>query len=97
MKNKFPAVLLVLHLLLFTTAAVTALLISNGKDDLAAVFIVPVLILIAVSIIIFLIFTRNTIRHVSNMNAHLESSAAEFMNTLPAAVAVIDEQRRFVW
>ena len=97
MKNKFPAVLLVLHLLLFTTAAVTALLISNGKDDLAAVFIVPVLILIAVSIIIFLIFTRNTIRHVSKMNAHLESSAAEFMNTLPAPVAVIDEQRRFVW
>lgn len=97
MKNKFPAVLLVLHLLLFTTAAVTALLICNGKDELAAVFIVPVMILIAVSIIIFLLFTRNTIRHVSKMNAHLESSAAEFMNTLPAPVAVIDEQRRFVW
>ena len=96
-KNKFPAVLLVLHLLLFSTAAVTALLISSGKNDLAIFFIIPVMVLIAVSIIIFLIFTRNTIRHVSKMNAHLESSAAEFMNTLPAPVAVIDEQRRFVW
>lgn len=31
------------------------------------------------------------------MNSHLESSAAEYMNSLPAPVAVIDNQRQFVW
>ena len=36
-------------------------------------------------------------RHISKMNKHLESSAAEFMNSLPAPVAVIDEHRQFVW
>lgn len=31
------------------------------------------------------------------MNSHLESSAAEYMNSLPAPVAVIDNHRQFVW
>ncbi|MBR4628119.1 MAG: DHH family phosphoesterase [Ruminococcus sp.] len=97
MKNRFPAVLLVLHLLLLADAAVTALLIENDKNGPAMITIAAALLLTAVSIVIFLLFTRNTIRHVSKMNSHLESSAAEFMNSLPAPVAVIDEQRRFVW
>lgn len=31
------------------------------------------------------------------MNRNLESAAAEYMNSLPAPVAVIDESRQFVW
>ncbi|NLT08978.1 MAG: RNA/single-stranded DNA exonuclease, partial [Ruminococcus sp.] len=31
------------------------------------------------------------------MNTHLENSAAEYMNSLPAPVAVIDSSRQFVW
>ena len=31
------------------------------------------------------------------MKKHLENSAAEYMNTLPAPVAVIDENKNFVW
>jgi len=31
------------------------------------------------------------------MNTHLENSAAEYMNSLPAPVAVIDSNRQFVW
>ena len=36
-------------------------------------------------------------RRISKMNQHLESSAAEFMNSLPAPVAVIDDNKQFVW
>lgn len=31
------------------------------------------------------------------MNSHLENSAAEYMNSLPAPIAVIDGNRQFVW
>lgn len=97
MKNRFPAVLLVLHLLLLADAAAIALLVNNDSNGLAMAFIAPAFVIIAVSIVIFIIYSRNTIRHVSKMNSHLESSAAEFMNSLPAPVAVIDDHKQFVW
>ena len=54
-------------------------------------------VLILVLIVLAFVYGRNAIKHVSKMNAHLENSAAEFMESLPAPVAVIDSQRRLVW
>jgi len=96
-KKKFPALLLILHLLLLADVSVTAVLINHKGDELGLICIAPAFVLIAVSIIVFLIYSRNSMRHISKMNSHLESSAAEFINSLPAPVAVIDNHRQFVW
>lgn len=97
MKNKFPALLLVLHLLLLADVAVTAITINNSGSKTALICLVPAFVLIVSSIVLFIVYSSNSIRHISKMNSHLEGSAAQFMNSLPAPVAVIDERRRFVW
>ncbi len=96
MKNKFPALLLVLHLLLLADLAGTALLLNRDSRK-EQYCLLPAFALIAACIIIFLIYSRNSMRHISRMNSHLESSAAEYMNSLPAPVAVIDSKKQFVW
>ncbi|MBE6865181.1 MAG: RNA/single-stranded DNA exonuclease [Ruminococcus flavefaciens] len=97
MKNKFPALLLILHLLLLADIAVTAIIVNSTNDKTGLISLVPAFILIAASIVMFIVYSSNSIRHISKMNSHLESSAAQFMNSLPAPVAVIDEHRLFVW
>lgn len=96
MKNKFPTLLLVLQLLLLADLAAAVVLTSQNKK-LGHALIISALVLFIIYIIFFLIYSRNSIRHISKMNSHLESSAAEYMNSLPAPVAVIDNQRQFVW
>lgn len=97
MKNKFPAVLLILHLLLFADVAGVALLMSRNNDNTGLMCIMPTFVLIAACIIIFLIYSGSSLRHISKMNSHLESSAAEYMFSLPAPVAVIDNNKQIVW
>ncbi len=96
MKNKFPTLLLVLQLLLLADLAAAVVLTSQNKK-LGHALIISALVLFIIYIIFFLIYSRNSIRHISKMNSHLESSAAEYMNSLPAPVAVIDNQKQFVW
>ena len=97
MKNKFPAVLLVLHLLILADVALTAFVLSRNDEFNCIILLIPAFVIITLNIVLFLIYSKNTIRHFSKMNSHLESSAAEFMNSLPAPVAVIDENKQFVW
>ena len=97
MKNKFPAVLLILHIILLADVGTAALLLSSDNSDNVIFCILPAILLICISLAVFIVYSRNSIRHISKMNSHLESSAAEFMNSLPAPVAVIDDRRTFVW
>ena len=97
MKNKFPAALFVLQLLLLADVAVSALLLHRYNGRLGLVCLASAFVLMTVCIVFYLFYTRNSIRHISKMNTHLENSAAEFMNSLPAPVAVIDGSRQFVW
>lgn len=97
MKNKFPALLLIMHLLLLADLACAALLLYNSRCSAGLIFLLPAFLLIAACIITFIIYSHNSIRHISRMNSQLESSAAEYMNSLPAPVAVIDEHNQFVW
>lgn len=97
MKNKFPAALFAVQLLLLADVVVSALLLQKYNDWLGVVCIVPAVLLIVLCLIVYVVFTRNSIRHISKMNTHLENSAAEYMNTLPAPVAVIDKNKNFVW
>ena len=96
MKKKFPAVLMILHLLALGTMIASYLLIGRTERTVDWLFLASAVI-IFICIIYTIIYSRNSMRHISKMNKHLESSAAEFMNSLPAPVAVIDEHRQFVW
>ncbi|MBO5164630.1 MAG: DHH family phosphoesterase [Ruminococcus sp.] len=54
-------------------------------------------VLAVVLLILYAVFSRNSIRHITKMNTHLENSAAEYMNTLPAPIAVIGAEGKLVW
>ena len=97
MKNKFPVLFLIMHLLLLADISASALLLMHYDDQIGLFCLIPALMLAAGCIIFFFVYTSNSMRHISRMNAHLESSAAEYMNSLPAPVAVIDGEGRLVW
>lgn len=97
MKNKFPAALLILHLLLLADAAGVAVLMNRNHDSTGLMCIMPTFVLIAACIVIFFIYSGSSLRHISKMNSHLENSAAEYMFSLPAPVAVIDSNKQIVW
>ena len=87
---------MILHLL--TLSALVASFLLIGKNDQKfMIFYISTAVLILISIVYTVIYSRNSMRRISKMNKHLESSAAEFMNSLPAPVAVIDDQKQFVW
>ena len=96
MKKKYPAVLMILHLLALGTMIASYLLIGHADRTVNVLFLASAVI-IFICIIYTIFYSRNSMRHISKMNQHLESSAAEFMNSLPAPVAVIDDHRQFVW
>lgn len=97
MKNKFPALLIILHLLLFADTAAIAFLLSRQDYSTGLAFTIPAFVLIITCIIVFAIYSGSSMRHFSKMNTHLESSAAEFMVSLPEPVAVIDSNKSIVW
>ncbi len=97
MKTRFPAAFyIILTLLIITSASASALLMTASPHTGLAFLAVSAALFIA-SLIAALLYSRNSIRHISRMNSHLESSAAEYMNSLPAPVAVLGEDRQCVW
>ena len=97
MKKKFPFLFLMMHLLLFADISALAVMLYHYDEKRGLLCLIPAIVLAAFCIIYFFIYTTNSMRHISRMNAHLESSAAEYMNSLPAPVAVIDSEGRIVW
>lgn len=89
--------LLILHLLLLADAAGVAIMMSRNHDSTGLMCIMPTFVLIAACIVIFFIYSGSSLRHISKMNSHLENSAAEYMFSLPAPVAVIDSNKQIVW
>ena len=87
---------MILHVMVLGVLIPTYLL-TDRKNPVLNTLILTVVALILICVIYTIIYSRNSMRRISKMNQHLESSAAEFMNSLPAPVAVIDENRQFVW
>lgn len=96
MKNKFPAVLIALHIILFGVITASLLLLRRS-DFIVNILLFAAVALVLICIVYYIIYSKNSLRRISKMNQHLENSAAEFMNSLPAPVAVIDDNKRFVW
>ena len=53
--------------------------------------------LLLITMTVSLIYSKNSLRHFSKMNVHLETSAAQYMHTLPAPVTIINDSRDIVW
>ena len=96
MKNKFPFVFLSLNLLLLINITAVLLLNYNGFEK-SEFLLIPAAAIVLICSVYSIVYSRNALRRISRMNRNLESAAAEYMNSLPAPVAVIDESRQFVW
>ena len=88
--------MLILHLLALG-ALIPSFLLTDRSNTIVNILIGTSFALILSCIVYTIIYSQNSMRRISKMNQHLESSAAEFMNSLPAPVAVIDDNRKFVW
>lgn len=97
MKNKFPAVLITLAVLLLSDVAVTSALLYDYDRNKFYLSLIPGVLLVIALIAAVIGYSRNSMRHFSRMNTHLENSAAEYMNSLPAPVAVVNSEGMFVW
>lgn len=97
MKRKFPAVLIALVVLLLADVVASALMLYNYDRIKSYMTLLPAIFLVIAFIIAFIVYSMNSMRHFSKMNSHLENSAAEYMNSLPAPVAVINSEGIFVW
>lgn len=97
MKKKFPVVFFLLMSVLLADALLVAAAVYTGHQSYAIAGCITAAVLIAALIVVSVIYSKDFMRHFSKMNAHLETSAAQYMNSLPAPVAVIDDNRKIVW
>lgn len=97
MKKKFPALSFALALGLLADIAISALVLHKYGEGKCYLALIPTAILCILFAATVIFYSRNSMRQISKMNAHLENSAAEYMNTMPAPVAVLDENGVFVW
>ena len=98
MKNRFPVLFLILLTLLVADTGLCAMLLYQYYHNTCGLVGLGIgAVLLAAIIGLAVRYGRNTLRHVTKMNDHLEHSSAQFIESLPAPVAVIDEHNRFVW
>ncbi|MCM1507657.1 MAG: DHH family phosphoesterase [Ruminococcus flavefaciens] len=97
MKKKFPAVSLILLVLLVADAIVSALLLSSHDSAMGIVCLILSALTALLCITEMLFFAGNTVRHISKMNKHLENSVAEYVNSVTEPVAVVDSEKKLIW
>lgn len=97
MKKKFPAVFFTLVSAIIVCQITASVMLFRYNITCGLIGIISALILVTVLIVLAVLYSRNFMRHIFRMNNHLENSAADYMNNLPAPVAVISEDNKFVW
>ncbi|MDE5620721.1 MAG: RNA/single-stranded DNA exonuclease, partial [Ruminococcus sp.] len=97
MKKKFPAVSLILLVLLIAETTASSLFLGSYDSAMGMICFVSAVVTALMLITEMFLFSRNTIRHITRMNEHLESSTAEYINSLPSPVAVIDSEKKIIW
>lgn len=97
MKKKFPIALITISVMMFLCElAASFMLCKYSVRDFAAISI-PATILCIVFISILAADFRHMYRHISRISTKLEQSGAEFMTSLPAPAAVIDDEGVVIW
>lgn len=97
MKKKFPTVFFTLISAILICQIFVSLSLYRYNSVYGLCGIISAVVLIVALVIISVAWSRNFIRHMLKMNNHLENSSAEYMNNLPAPIAVISEDKKFVW
>lgn len=83
--------------LLLSDVLISALMLYSYDKRKSCITLISAALLVLLFIAALTVWLKNSIRQITKMNAHLENSAAEYMNSLPAPVAVIDENGTFIW
>ena len=97
MKKKFPGAALLMIAAIIASHLCVSLTLLQYNRLYGTLGIASALVLSLVLIVLYAVFSRNSIRFFTKMNTHLENSAAEYMNNLPAPVAVLEKDGRIVW
>lgn len=97
MKKKFPAMFFMLITVILAEQIFISLSLYKYNKLYGLIGIIASTIFIAILAVVSIICSKNFIRHIFKMNNHLENSAAEYMNNLPAPIAVINSEKQFVW
>lgn len=97
MKKKFPIVALLVIAAILSSQLFVSLSLFEYNRLYGIIGMTSAAVLAVVLLILYAVFSRNSIRHITKMNTHLENSAAEYMNTLPAPIAVIGAEGKLVW
>ncbi len=84
------------HLFLLIDIGAALLLMNHFRTVSCILLFAAAAVLIAAAVYLVLC-NRNSMRQISEMNDHLETSAGEYMSSLPAPVAVIDDKNRLLW
>ena len=97
MKNKFPAAILPVVIAVLLSQVFLSLALLRFDRTYGFIGFAVSAFTALMIIILTAAFSRNSIKRISRMNAHLETSAAEYMNSLPAPIAVLDQEGKIVW
>ena len=68
--------------------------VYTGNNSFAAVGCAAGVLVTLTLITVSIVYSKNSMRHLSKMNAHLETSAAQYMNSLPTPIAVLSPTAR---
>jgi len=96
-KKKFPIVALLVIAAILSSQLFVSLSLFEYNRLYGIIGMTSAAVLAVVLLILYAVFSKNSIRHITKMNTHLENSAAEYMNTLPAPIAVIGAEGKLVW
>jgi len=97
MKKKFPLMLCIIAALLLADVAASALMLYSCDKYKCFLTLIPAVVFSVLFIYSIIAYNRNTVKQISKMNLHLENSASEYINSLPASIAVLDENGTLVW
>ncbi len=97
MKNKFPALVISFSILMIADAVISALLLYKAHYPAAKYLIASTALFGLLLLSVVILYCRNSLRHFSMMNRHLENSAAKYMDILPAPIAVVDGNGTVIW
>lgn len=97
MKKKFPGAAWLIIAAILASQLFVSLSLFEYNRLYGIIGMASAGVLAAVLITLYVVFSKNSMRHITKMNTHLEHSAAEYMNSLPAPIAVIGKDKKLVW
>ena len=81
MKKKFPGAALLIIAAIISSQLFVSLSLFEYNSLYGIIGMASAAVLAVVLIILYAIFSKNSIRHITKMNTHLENSAAEYIKS----------------